>query len=371
MPKTLAIQDYLRSGKTLDDLASEFAIRVVRHPSLPLVALKYSQLDSPKAHPIVRDCRGLTLEVDTWDVVGLPLRRFFNAGEVAEEFARFDWTDFETMTKEDGSLIILYHYQGAWHANTSGSFGLGECGFSGKSWGDLFWETSGIDRDRLIPEWTYIFEMWTPHNKVVRSYAKPTTFLLAVTDPANLLELPTMMADKEAEELGVPRPERHDFRSMAEIAGFLEGREAADPTFEGVVVRDRNGQRWKIKSRTYLSLHHLVDNGNLYNPRRLVPLVLAGEVDEVVVVMPEIREAVEETRDRVDRAYAEAAAVWEAYQGIKDQGDFARAIRGKTPFTGLLFSARKALGGPSKGGDEVLRGLWRKSPELVTKALYS
>ena len=53
----LNVQKYLQT-KTLEDLNSEFAIKIAEHPDgLPLVILNYNQIESnPKTHPIIREC---------------------------------------------------------------------------------------------------------------------------------------------------------------------------------------------------------------------------------------------------------------------------------------------------------------------------
>jgi hypothetical protein len=72
----LEVQRLLRSGKTLADLAAEYGLRVTNHESEPLVILNYTQTDSPKRDAVVQECRGLTLEVGTWDVVARAFPRF-------------------------------------------------------------------------------------------------------------------------------------------------------------------------------------------------------------------------------------------------------------------------------------------------------
>ena len=83
----LALQEYLTSHG-LDKLQDELKINVFRHPTLPLVGFKYNQLESPRTHPIVRECRGVVLEDKTWKLVAKPFNRFFNVGEVQDEFAQ-------------------------------------------------------------------------------------------------------------------------------------------------------------------------------------------------------------------------------------------------------------------------------------------
>src|SRR5690606_13355229 len=107
--------------------------------------------------------------------------RFFNWGEMAEEMPLFNWNDCYATSKEDGSLMILYHYAGQWRVNTRGSFADGICGFSGKTWAELFFEVLDIrDIEHYCDQdFSYVFEFCSLHNKVVRKYDNSQAFLLA------------------------------------------------------------------------------------------------------------------------------------------------------------------------------------------------
>lgn len=359
----LAVQKYLRGGRCPNDLNSELGIKVYEHPVLPLIGLKYSQIDSPKTNPIVRDCRGIVLEKYSWDVVAKPFRRFFNYGEDINN-CKFDWSNFTTTTKEDGSLIILYSYSGRWHVNTSGSFGLGECNFSGKSWTELFWEVSGIEQRRLDPSLTYIFEMWTPFNKVLRMYPRSFTALLSAFDMTTLDELTIEAVDGIAGHLGVPRPSHHSFISAAAITSFLRTNSTADPLFEGVVVRDHNNERLKIKSDTYLANHHLFDNGNVLNPKKMVTFVLSGTkpMGGDIGDFPEVIKVYDEVRLQLDEEFFLLVDIWEEARTIESQKEFAGYAL-KSKFANILFNMRKTPG-------LTLEDAWRNSAELIIKKLY-
>ena len=73
----LHIQKHLRNGGTVDELKEELSLGVHEHPESPLIGFSYSQIDSPKTHPIVREARGITLERDSWRVVAKAFNRFF------------------------------------------------------------------------------------------------------------------------------------------------------------------------------------------------------------------------------------------------------------------------------------------------------
>lgn len=366
----LRIQEYLTSGKTFDDLESELGISASFHPTLPLVILNYSQIESPKTHPVVRECRALTLHTETKDVIARSFPRFYNWGEVQDEMKLFDFADFVVQSKEDGSLVVIYYYDGHWHANTRGSFGLDNMQFQDFTWREGFCKTLGISNlDELgkwcVPGVTYICEFCSTWNKVVRIYKEPVMYLLTAFE--GLYEVSNARADALAQPL-FRRPERYNFCSIDEIQDFLRKQSEIDPSFEGVVIKDGNGQRWKIKSATYLGLHKIRGEGdNLFNPKHLLPFVMAGEEDELLTYYPEIAETFFRLKSQVQRHYIELLEVWADHKNIPDQKEFAMAINGKTPFTSVLFSARKKHGLTQKSVD--VRKEWRDAESMILKKI--
>lgn len=367
----LHTQKYLRGGKTPADLLAELGIVSFEHPSLPLTGFTYHQINSPKAHPIVKECRGLVLERDTWNIVAKGFDRFFNAGEDAENFAKFNWSKFSTQEKVDGSLILMYWYRGVWHANTRGSFGFGLVGDSGKSWRELFFETLGFNAKNLSPAVTYVFELCTKWNKVVRYYEKPVACLLTVVetfDEGNVKEYPSSWCGFLKDQWPIVLPEQYHFTSRDEIAAFLQSKEETDKTFEGVVVRDSNGMRCKVKSKTYLALHHLKDNGNYLSPKHMVPLVLNGELDEVVAYFPECKPYAVETRDKLQNEFANLLDVWMRNRSTESQKEFAQAVVPATKLSGILFQLRKEN---RLAGELELLEKWKQSSAVIVNNLFT
>lgn len=371
----LKVQEYLKSGKTLENLSAEFGIKVNRHPVDPLVILNYDQIESPKMHPVVRECRGLTLELETWNVVARAFDRFFNYGEALELNDKFIWEDCTAMTKEDGSLMLLYKYNGTWRVNTRGSFAeynIHECG---KTWAELFWEALN-KRSEDIRAGDYIchvFEFCSQWNKVVREYKESKAYLLAIIK----LEDPTEEFDEEkldfiAETYNFESPQRYRFKNADEVICFLQEQETKDPTFEGIVLRDKNNLRIKVKSKTYVALHQLKGNDNIFLSKNLIPFILAGEIDEVLTYFPEVKPRMLEVKEVIDKAYKDLHEVWWMSQDFCEQKAFAIYItkesKIKTPFTGILFTLRKDHG--QIQNEDLLKAAWRNSADAIIKNLF-
>jgi len=379
----LAVQEYLRNGKTLDDLAKEFAIQITEHPVLPLVILNYDQIESPKTHPIVRDCRALTLEKDTWKVIGRSFRRFFNWGELQDEMTQFDFSDFKVDSKEDGSLIVGFFYDDKWHFNTRASFGYSTLQFTNFTWHDVICQAvnkKSLDEvgDGLNPEWSYVFELVSPYNKVVRQYKEPAMYLLAAFHNESGREMTISELNEVAEKMGCNTPQQFCFSSIEEIISYLNKIGESDPTFEGVVIRDCNGMRYKVKNPTYLSLHRMRGEGdNLYNPKHQIAIILAGEFDEILTYFPEMEDTLMLHSNMVEIAYREVEHSWILHWKLEDQKEFALAVKdGK--MSAILFRLKKQV---DKWRNEKkdftlrdtlkeFRSMWRQSDALILKQVF-
>ena len=360
----LAVQEYLQTN-SLESLTEELAIKAYFHPELPLVGLKYCQINSPRSHPVVRECRGIVLEMDTWEVVAKPFRRFFNVGEFIEDFKQFNWNDFTVVDKADGSLIIAYTYQGKWHFNTSGSFGLGKLGPYGGTWRDLFLEVLPEDASlQGLENYTLMFELCTPYNKVVQLHPRPKVFLLGACEPTpngGYFDLPEDDLDSLAQMINVPRPNRHVFHQREALETWLLAQSKLDPTYEGVILRDGQS-RWKWKTKTYVALHQLKDNGNILSARRLVPMILQGEIHEVIATLPEVTSAAELVKAKLDSLWEEISSLWTDHKDAPTRKEFALAVKDHKLAT-ILFK--------NIGGDlESLRKTFETSDQQIAKSIF-
>ena len=367
----LEIQKYLLSGKTLDELQKELGIKPTLHPTDTRVILNYDQIESPKTHLVVREARGLVLDRSDWSLVARGFSRFFNWGEVQDEMSLFDFSDFSVLEKVDGSLCLLYNHNGQWHANTRGSFALDTMPHQNFTWQDAFSRALGVasikDLDgKLDTAYCYVCEFCSPYNKVVRRYAEPTMYLLTAFALEEEVSVQQVAQMPGASLFRLPQV--YTYRSIEEIQSFLQEQAERDATFEGVVIRDKNNQRWKIKNPKYLALHALKGNGDdVFNPKHLLPFVLGGEESEFLQYFPEATEAFYKLKSKVQHEYTRVLEAWIDASDIAEQKDFALTIKGKTDFTSILFSTRKAHG--PKARSKHLRAEWQDAAEQILKKL--
>ena len=110
--KQLAIQEYLRSGKTLTDLKQEYHIESTVNNELEVVVFNYSPL-TPMNTEIAKEARALFMQLKTWYVVGKSIGGFLdiNSKDINSTLDVFNWDKAKAYHKYDGCLIVLYFYK--------------------------------------------------------------------------------------------------------------------------------------------------------------------------------------------------------------------------------------------------------------------
>lgn len=264
------------------------------------------------------------------------------------------------------SLVLIYNFEGTWLANTRGSFAgwpmFDE--YKAKFYGvpiDFKWSdailkalnVNSLDELCLDSSCTYVCELCSLWNKVVREYKTPCMY-----------QLTRFVGEEEIGPVEHPAFRtlgRYPLGRVEDVQNFVQDHPEA--TFEGIVIKDNEFHRWKLKNPRYVSLHRLKGNGdNLFQPKYLMPFILSGEGDELLTYFPEVENVFTEYKAKVESAYKELEAVWNANHTIPVQKDFALAIAGKTPFTGLLFQQRKS--------QIALKKLWLDAGELILRNLF-
>lgn len=333
------------------ELLSSLAISKKDHPTLPISILNYCQLDSPKTNPVVRECRGLVLEFPSLKLVAKSFNRFFNLGEGETEF---DWNFFDCYEKVDGSFVLLYNYNGEWIFNTRATFGDCLMNNFNRTWGDTIRETfeSQYKYSILNPDYAYTFEFVGPWNQVVKYYNRNRLYLLTVFEGEREL------TPSEQDSIPMEQAQYYNLKSLEEIQNYINEKSAEDSTWEGVVIRDRENRRYKVKSPAYLSLHKLKSGvGGL---EELVTIVLTGETAEIVTYFPHIAKQLELIKKVLDDEYIALYHWWLGSKDIENQKDFALSVK-DCKWSSMMFNAKKYKTDVSE--------FWFKGSKLITNTL--
>lgn len=329
----LNVQNFLRY-ESLEQLNSQFGIKPKRHQQYPnLISLNYDQINSPKTHLIVRECRGLILdEAENWQVVAYPYRRFFNSGEDSAD--PIDWDSAQCYDKCDGSLCILYFYQGQWHVATRGTpDASGQVNRFGFSFKELFWQT-WKELSYHLPQATdccYMFELMTSHNRVVVQHHKNQLLLHGVREVLFYQEFNPV---EVANVYGWQSVSTYPLQTLDEIlaaAKLLEPMQS-----EGYIVCDRHFNRVKVKAPAYVAAAHFKEG---FSSRRLLEILIANESDEFLIYFPEWSDLYYQIKRQLDSLAQDVEAVYQTHQELKSQKDFALAVKDH-PLSGILFQRR-------------------------------
>jgi hypothetical protein len=338
------LQDKLESGlskeEAFNSLNTELGIKVKFYddPEDRMVLLDYNQIESPKSHPIVIECRSLILCMDTFGLVSKKFNRFFNLGECPEYYSDFNFEGSHVMEKADGSLIGVYKRNGKWQISTRGmAKAEGEHLFGG-TFRDKVLKAFGFDSEQDFQNFfselgynsiSFVFEYTSPENRIVTKYEKPEMVLLG----ANLMDAPFNLATLEYfcevmfdAGLYVRMPKMYDATKdiveLVEVANGLQNLE------EGFVVWDPvSGKRVKIKAKTYIVAHKLRGESAVPTKKNLLGLVFEGEVDEFLAYFPEWTEGVRAIQSEIEAFEANMVSVWETVKSIEDQKEFALKVK--------------------------------------------
>ncbi len=192
------------------------------------------------------------------------------------------------------------------------------------------------DFDKLIPGHTYIFELMSKENPIVTRYEEEFVVLIGVRDLISLQEFTQETLDLVAADLGVKRPKRFNATNIDDCRALFEQMSEDE---EGLVVVDKDFNRFKLKQESYLKMARIMS----LKDQDILDYVLGkSEIDADFDKMPEVKERIE-VLESMYRKFVEI--VGKTYDPIKDietQKDFAlKAI--KFPFSGILFKMRKGI----------------------------
>ena len=260
--KELAVQKYLRSGKSLINLNQDYKINFVINSEDNSVVLNYSP-NTPIETDIGRESRALILDLDNWDVIAKSMDAFLipSSLKTAEKIEYFDWNNAFATPKYDGCLMLLYFTKNEWKIGTRFSTDSmcnvysPNAGETEISWKDVFISTLeeyGYSFEEfktyLNKENYYSFELCSRFNRNIVIYEEQIIKLLTIVSSETLEEL-----DIDQFKLREFIPERIKVSSLDEVKKLID--QNNNPLeCEGFVVVDSKLNRIKVKNEKYTEL---------------------------------------------------------------------------------------------------------------------
>lgn len=344
----LLVQKYLENH-TFGQLAKEHGVYASFSNSGHKFSLNYDQIEAKESDPLAQECRGLILacmderpifgelvngkmnrdniEPGKTKVLAYPMKRFFNYGQGCA--AEVNWSDpnLAVLEKLDGTLCIVYwdpivmRWCVATRSVPEADLLMDNGIFTFRTlFEKAVQDTTGLSFDKFTSKldhgWTYCFELTTPYNRIVVNYKNNGITLLAVRELFSGEEGDPTLSPIVMDGI-VPCVQAHTYTTIPELIDWISSLNPMD--HEGVVVRDSNFNRIKIKNAAYVAYNKARDTVGA-SQRNCLELVLSEKEDDVIPFLPEeivknvyrIKEGVQKFIKEHDDAYLEAKTAADA-----------------------------------------------------------
>lgn len=334
----LQLLEFIKTHDNWEELLTEkpYCLKIKRDNGY--IIFSYNQIESDFYNSLVRECRGIILD-ENYKPVCVPFFKFGNYGE--GYVPDIDWQSARTQEKVDGSLIKVWYDKGEWRVSTNGTINGYTCEIGQVDllqmdcpytyFGELFdkaKEKANLDFNKLNKNYTYMFELVSPYNKVVVPYDEIAIYHIGTRDNTTLEELDI--------DIGIKKPKNYNLHTLEEC---VKSANALPYSEEGYVVVDKHWNRIKIKSPQYVAMHHIKSSNNLCD---IIQLIKANEIGEFLTYFPEFTKQVGIVQSKINEIIV---GLENGLNEIKDkvyetQKDFALEVKDR-PFSAFYFSWRK------------------------------
>lgn len=342
----LLVQEFLETH-TFKELQEQHGVYASFSKSGHKFSLNYDQIEAKESNPLAQECRGLVLaskdgRVHTpvinpgvkpnFDaispgetvILAFPMKRFFNHGQGCA--AEINWSDpnLAVLEKLDGTLCIVYFdpFTDKWCVATrsvSEADMLMDNGLY--TFRTLFekalTDTTGYEFEvftrYLEKAYTYCFELTTPYNRIVVDYQNNGVTLLAVRGLVTLQEVSMTHPVVDQLPTCLPIVQAHTYTSVEELVNWVSSLNPME--HEGVVVRDSNFNRIKVKNAAYVAYNKVRDVLGSSERNCMEFILLEKDDDVAAFVPPDIRDNIAKIKagfqvalQKHDQAYQSALA---------------------------------------------------------------
>lgn len=242
-----------------------------------------------------RSARGIIFEAETGKCIARPFPKFFNLGELPEtSLANLPAEPYSIWEKADGSLGILYYYDGKWNVATRGSFT----------------SVQAIEGAKLLEQYdmrgvptnlTVLVEIIYPENKIIVNYGDTRELVLL---GIRSTEFDVDMKDITCHNTGMRFAKRYWAMNIEEAIALQK---MLSKDEEGFVVHYESGLRVKIKGEEYLKIAKILSH---LSPLSFWEVMKDGKVqDSYLMQIPEeFRKEWEPIKDELEATYNRVVA---------------------------------------------------------------
>ena len=276
------IVDYIKNNNITnieEEFMTKFNVKVKINNNL---AIFNYDIMADFSNPIVQESRGIIIDLNTLKYVCIPFRKFGNYTESYVD--TIDWATAKVQEKIDGSIIKLWYYDNKWNWSTNSTIYANDAYINAFcTFYDLIQKAvnyTDIKFDELNKDYTYIFELVSPENRVVIKYDEYKLYHLGTRNNKTGEELIT--------NIGIEKPKTYPLTSFEDcIDAVYKLNDEDTVSHEGFVVVDKDFHRIKIKSPEYIVLHHMIDNGN-FSKKRCIDLIRTNaDISKIIEDFPQ------------------------------------------------------------------------------------
>ena len=305
--------------KRLEELTEEGYLRKVISPCGKLFLYNYTDKTTyeKKWTKHTLNARGTVYEVGTNKMIAKAFPKFFNFGELATSKSKnlLKQQGFDVFEKMDGSLGIIYFYDGAWRVNTRGSF-TSDQAIKATEMLSLKYNMTDVPKDVTI-----LAEIIYPENRIIVDYGQEEKLTVIGAYDLEHGSMDLMAAENFSNlkmylsNTGLETAPSTRFKTIQDV---IDMQATLGKMEEGFVVRFQDGYRAKFKSAEYLKVARLLSEMTLLN--------FWKAMKEGIVQQEIIEEIPEEFRPDVDRMKGELE---ESYKKVCEEvyWDFDHAMK--------------------------------------------
>jgi hypothetical protein len=222
---------------------------------------------------IVKEARGIILDMESLEVVCWPFNKFGNWQEGYAD--KIDWDSAKVQEKLDGSIMKLWFNKrsGEWQWSTNGVINADNASFKEINFGSLVkkavnYDTLQFQLGSLDKTHTYIFELVSYNDHVV-SYPGIKLFLIGERDLVTGEEVTPYIN-------GIDRPREYALKDFDSCIKYLSTMNKENLEHEGFVVVDKNYHRIKMKTEEYI-LGHRMKSKDSIKAKDAIELILSED----------------------------------------------------------------------------------------------
>jgi hypothetical protein len=315
----LLVQDYLKTH-SFGELAAEHGVYASFSKSGHKWSLNYDQIEAKESNPLAQECRGLVLSCKNGtsflsqaqtvngklsydhivpgetEILAFPMKRFFNHGQSTA--ADINWHDpkLAVLEKLDGTLCIVYwdKFTNLWCVATRSVPEADIVMDNGIFTFRTLFEKAVLDTSKGLPfdqftsfldkDTTYCFELTTPYNRIVVFYPECGVTLLAARKTSSLKEIELSKLESVMGMMSIPVVKAYTYSTVDELVSWVSTLNPME--HEGVVVRDSDFNRIKVKNAAYVAYNKVRDALGT-SERNCIEIILLEKDDDVIPFLPE------------------------------------------------------------------------------------